>query len=759
MLDEMGGDSHNHNRVWDDQMQDLVNLITNMGNRMNQMATTQQQIVTQLTQQRPVGNEGRRGDVVGGLGEGVGDNFARGGNYPLDEFRAPRGLEYVKLQMPTFTGGSSVDDYLDWESKVERVFERYEIDGYTRVKLASVKFTGYVALWWRSVKDNRRIDGASEIRTWQEMKRVLRRRFVPEYYQHELSLRLQTLRQGSNTVEEYIQEFETLMERSGTAEPSEQTVARFVTGLKYEISCIVELHRYDTLEEAIQLALTVERQRRTNPCETFDSEYDSSIEFYGIDRKNVEQEGFSKNVDKGKAIVEAKVEKGVEENGREVVGSSGEEIPKSDNKEQVESIDDVDNKIDEEATDDMSNGNGEDLSSLVMGRGKVDMPMSLQEADVIPLTCAFGTAKSFRYPYMFFPSFHPIYSDALMGLPSMRSYCDCIIPMGCYAIFVGVHWSIMDGYLYWRSVLVVHGIIIEQMVILARRPPRLPILRGYIKATHANNILRSIHGSELIKRDYLSAGILTSCIVRKDCSGAIIDESIYSYMCWKHDVCYLIVVLGFIANNLGDRGKCKELRDIHCKHECERYMRAMRDLKHTCEGNHFLSISNSSLQVTHYPLKMLELCFVAALRFGNSNLTDLRTNLHQSPANDVLRIPMNYKPRIESRRLWRIAWKPMMRDAKRSTMKVIHSSDEAHEVKFFYLQDLRANLLQHWANDENQFPIVFLKLYEILFEWKIAWKLKKQAAKDHLQLSFRAGLHQGRPKAGQMPPAFIQGRP
>ena len=86
MLDEMGRDSHNHNRVWDDQMQDLVNLITNMGNRMNQMATTQQQIVTQLTQQRSVGNEGRRGDVVGGLGEGVGDNFAKGGNNPRDEF-------------------------------------------------------------------------------------------------------------------------------------------------------------------------------------------------------------------------------------------------------------------------------------------------------------------------------------------------------------------------------------------------------------------------------------------------------------------------------------------------------------------------------------------------------------------------------------------------------------------------------------------------------------------------------------------------
>ena len=48
----VGGEGHSRNRgddqgrrgaprVWDDQMQDLVNLITNMGNRMNQMETTQ----------------------------------------------------------------------------------------------------------------------------------------------------------------------------------------------------------------------------------------------------------------------------------------------------------------------------------------------------------------------------------------------------------------------------------------------------------------------------------------------------------------------------------------------------------------------------------------------------------------------------------------------------------------------------------------------------------------------------------------------
>ena len=68
--------------------------------------------------------------------EGGGDNFVK------DDFRPPRGLEYVKLQIPTFAGGSSTDDYLDWESKVGRLFKCYEIEGYTRVRLVAIEFTG-----------------------------------------------------------------------------------------------------------------------------------------------------------------------------------------------------------------------------------------------------------------------------------------------------------------------------------------------------------------------------------------------------------------------------------------------------------------------------------------------------------------------------------------------------------------------------------------------------------------------------------------
>ena len=55
-------------------------------------------------------------------------------------------------------------------------------------------------------------------------------------------------------------------------------------------------------------------------------------------------------------------------------------------------------------------------------------------------------------------------------------------------------------------------------------------------------------------------------------------------------------------------------------------------------------------------------------------------------------------------------------------MQVIHYFDVAHGLKFFHLQDLRANLQQVWEYDGNRLSIVFLQLYEDSFEWKIAWR-------------------------------------
>ena len=58
--------------------------------------------------------------------------------------------------MLSFNGSGYADDYLDWEDKVEGLFECYNIDDHTRVRLAAIEFIGYAALWWKNLIANRR---------------------------------------------------------------------------------------------------------------------------------------------------------------------------------------------------------------------------------------------------------------------------------------------------------------------------------------------------------------------------------------------------------------------------------------------------------------------------------------------------------------------------------------------------------------------------------------------------------------------------
>ena len=70
-------------------------------------------------------------------------------------------------------------------------------------------------------QENQFVLGHDHINTWDEMKRVMRRRFVPSSYYRDLRNRLQTLRQGSKSVDDYFKEMELLLVRSGIRENEE----------------------------------------------------------------------------------------------------------------------------------------------------------------------------------------------------------------------------------------------------------------------------------------------------------------------------------------------------------------------------------------------------------------------------------------------------------------------------------------------------------------------------------------------------------
>ncbi|XP_040938022.1 uncharacterized protein [Gossypium hirsutum] len=180
------------------------------------------------------------------------------------------GPKVIKVQ--TLVNEGEVDDimdhenkkdpeaYLEWEKKIELVFECHNYSEAKKVKLAAIEFSNYAMIWWDQFVTSRRQNGERPITTWTEMKAVKRRRFIPSYYHRELYQKLQNLTQGTKSVEDYYKEMEIAMIRADVQEDREATMARFLAGLNREIPNIVELQHYVEIVDMVHMAIKVEKQ-------------------------------------------------------------------------------------------------------------------------------------------------------------------------------------------------------------------------------------------------------------------------------------------------------------------------------------------------------------------------------------------------------------------------------------------------------------------------------------------------------------------
>ncbi|CAJ2644921.1 unnamed protein product [Trifolium pratense] len=169
-------------------------------------------------------------------------------------------LSGIKIKVPSFIGKSDPEAYLEWETKIEQIFNCHDYSDVEKVQVASIEFKEYALVWWDQLIKERRRYGEQPIGTWEEMKRIMRRRFVPSYYHRDLHNKLQRLTQGSKSVEEYFKEMEVLKIRANVEEDNEATMARFLHGLNRDISDIVELHHYVEMDELVHQAIKVEQQ-------------------------------------------------------------------------------------------------------------------------------------------------------------------------------------------------------------------------------------------------------------------------------------------------------------------------------------------------------------------------------------------------------------------------------------------------------------------------------------------------------------------
>jgi hypothetical protein len=86
-----------------------------------------------------------------------------------------------------------------------------------------------------------RRSGERPVASWEEMKVLMRRRFVPNHYYRGFYMKLQGLNQGFRSVDGYFKEIEIAIIRANVIKDKEATMARFLNGLDMDIANVVDV--------------------------------------------------------------------------------------------------------------------------------------------------------------------------------------------------------------------------------------------------------------------------------------------------------------------------------------------------------------------------------------------------------------------------------------------------------------------------------------------------------------------------------------
>ena len=78
------------------------------------------------------------------------------------------------MKIPSFQGKNNPKAYLEWEKKIELVFDCHNYSKLTKIKLVAIEFFDYAIIWWGHIE--------RPIKTWEEMKTMMRRQLVPSHY-------------------------------------------------------------------------------------------------------------------------------------------------------------------------------------------------------------------------------------------------------------------------------------------------------------------------------------------------------------------------------------------------------------------------------------------------------------------------------------------------------------------------------------------------------------------------------------------------
>ncbi|XP_031390864.1 uncharacterized protein LOC116203312 [Punica granatum] len=180
---------------------------------------------------------------------------------PIEEDRQRRETG-IRTDIPELQGGLQPEEFLDWLRTIEEVLEFKGVPETKRVQLVATRLRGRATAWWQQVKLTHSRMGKPKITSWEKMKKKMRVTFLLYNFQRIMYQRLQNLRQGTRSVDEYTNEFYQLVARNKLQETKDQLVARYIGELKVQLQDTINLFDPVNVSSAYQRTLIVERQQK-----------------------------------------------------------------------------------------------------------------------------------------------------------------------------------------------------------------------------------------------------------------------------------------------------------------------------------------------------------------------------------------------------------------------------------------------------------------------------------------------------------------
>jgi len=202
----------------------------------------------------------------------------------------------TRVDLPHFYGKENVETYLYWDMKVKQPFAFHHVNEEMMVPLATLSFQGNAMYWWTTLKRDRRLHKDPPIEYWNDLRRALRRRHIPSYYNRELMFKLQRFQQKNMSVDEYRQKMEFSMMRASIRKEETTTISRFLSGLNLEIRDRVKLLPYRDLNDLIKLSIKVVQQILRKESSHKKSSYSNS--YPKKEYKKEREDSFSKDKSK-----------------------------------------------------------------------------------------------------------------------------------------------------------------------------------------------------------------------------------------------------------------------------------------------------------------------------------------------------------------------------------------------------------------------------------------------------------------------------